>query len=71
MYSHDGIQRLTRSLTITVASMLPISVTIVLYIVKDTVSRLGIVAAFVALFSLALALFTQASLYEVFSATAA
>jgi hypothetical protein len=71
LYSDDVIQRLTRTLTIMIASMLPIMVTIILYIVKDTVKRLGIIAAFVALFSLALGLFTSATLYEVFSATAA
>ncbi len=70
-YSDDVIQRLTRSLTITIASMLPMTVTIILYVVKDTVKRLGIIAAFTAIFSLALGLFTRASLQEVFSATAA
>jgi hypothetical protein len=51
--------------------MLPIGATIVLYLVQNTAKRLGIVAAFTAIFSLALGLFTRASLQEVFSATAA
>jgi hypothetical protein len=43
----------------------------VLYVVEDTAKRLGIIAAFTALFSFTLGFFTQASLQEIFSATAA
>lgn len=44
---------------------------IVLYFVKSMPTRLGLVAAFTALFSIALAIVTQARRTEVFAATAA
>jgi hypothetical protein len=51
--------------------MLPIIATVVLYFVHNMGKRLGIIAAFTALFSLALALLTRATMQEVFAATAA
>ncbi|KAL6415592.1 hypothetical protein AUP68_02157 [Ilyonectria robusta] len=71
IYSDTGIKRVTRSITIMIASLLPILTTVILYLVKDTSVRLGIVAGFTALFSLALGFFTRAMLPEIFSATAA
>ena len=54
-----------------ISSMLPISSIIILYFVRSTPARLGIVVGYTALFSMALALLTRASRVENFAATAA
>ncbi|CAG8976009.1 hypothetical protein HYALB_00007536 [Hymenoscyphus albidus] len=54
-----------------ISSILPVSAVVVLYIVRDMLKRLGIVALFTALFSLALMATTRAKRIEIFAATAA
>ena len=54
-----------------ISSLLPIVAVVVLYCVKDMLVRLGMVALFTVLFSLALVLVTKAKRVEVFAATAA
>lgn len=50
--------------------MLPITGVIVLYFIDNLRARLGVVAAFVAVFSLALAMVTDAKRADIFAATA-
>jgi hypothetical protein len=54
-----------------VASLLPISSTLILYFVTSLPARLGIILGYTALFSLALAIFTKARKVEIFAATSA
>ncbi|MCJ1364618.1 hypothetical protein MMC16_003731 [Acarospora aff. strigata] len=53
------------------ACLIPISSIVVLYLVKNVLTRLGLVAGFTALFSFTLAIVTKARRIEVFAATAA
>jgi hypothetical protein len=53
------------------ASLLPISSVVALYVVQSNNVRLGMIAGFSACFSLALAVMTSAKRIEVFAATAA
>jgi len=57
-------------ITTLISSMLPITSVIILYFVDNIRARLGIVAAFLAVFSLTLALVTEAKRVEIFAATA-
>jgi hypothetical protein len=50
--------------------MLPIIGVIILYFIDNLRARLGVVAAFVAVFSLALAMVTDAKRADIFAATA-
>ena len=52
-----------------VSSLFPVLAIVVLYYVKDMPARLGCIAAFTGLFSLALGLMTQGSRVEIFAAT--
>lgn len=53
------------------SSLLPIVSIVVLYLVHSTPARLGIIAGFTALFSIAVSLVTSAARVENFAATAA
>jgi hypothetical protein len=52
-----------------ISSMLPISSIIILYFISSLPARLGIILAYTALFSIALAIFTKARRIEIFAAT--
>lgn len=70
-YSEERLTGFVHVLGTVLASLLPISSIVVLYFVSNLLVRLGIVAAFTALFSLALALITQARRIEIFAGTSA
>jgi len=53
------------------SSLLPTVVILVLYFVNKMLVRIGLIILFTAIFSLSLALFTEAKKVEIFSATAA
>lgn len=53
------------------ASLLPIICILVLYFVRSTLTRLGIMVVFTTLFSTTLAIFTSARRVEIFASTAA
>jgi len=75
----SGISEYSDSVTATVldvtctiiSSLFPIASTAVLYLVTSMSRRLGIIAAFTGVFSLALALMTKARRVEIFAATTA
>jgi hypothetical protein len=71
MYSHDGLERISRIVATTIASTLPIASIVILYSIHSTLKRLAVVGVFTALFSFVLALFTSGKPIEIFSATAA
>lgn len=58
-------------LTTVVASLLPLLSILILFLVSSDTIKLGVIVASSAVFSLALALMTQARRVEVFAATAA
>lgn len=70
-YSDGAITKLSSLVATVLSSVLPIVGVIVLYFVKNTLARIGIIAAMTALFSLCLALLTSAKKSEIFAATAA
>jgi hypothetical protein len=51
--------------------VLPIASIVILYFIKSTLVRLGVIVAFTVLFAVALMLVTQAKRVEVFAATSA
>jgi hypothetical protein len=71
IYSVGAILRLTRAATTVAACMLPIISIVLLYVIESMTKRLGIIAAFTALFSFALAFMTSAGMADIFAATAA
>jgi len=71
VYSHYRLERISRLLTTTIASTLPVVSMVVLFVVNNTLRRLGLVGFFTALFSLTLGLLTSGTPIEIFSATAA
>lgn len=70
-YSDGAITKLSSLVATVLSSVLPIAGVIVLYFVKNTLARIGIIAGMTALFSLCLALLTSAKKSEIFAATAA
>lgn len=62
---YDTINKVTT----VIACMLPITGVIILYFVHNMGARLGIVAAFMAIFALTLAFATDASRVDIFTAT--
>lgn len=71
LYEDHTVLRVLQAVKALVACMLPIIGIVVLNAVKDMSARLGIIAAFTAIFSLALCYMTSAGLKDIFSATAA
>ncbi|TGJ86842.1 hypothetical protein E0Z10_g1880 [Xylaria hypoxylon] len=70
-YTHRSIARFTQAFTVLIACTLPVAAIVILYIVENTATRLGIIAILTGLFSTSMSLLTMASLQEIFSATAA
>lgn len=70
-YSGRHVRLPVRFLTTVFSCLLPVLSIVILYFVQSTLARLGITAAFTALFSGVLALLTDAKLGEIFTATAA
>jgi hypothetical protein len=70
-YSESTIHHILDICGTVVSSLLSISSIVVLYSVCDMSIRLGVVAAFTAVFSLVLALMTKARRVEIFAATTA
>lgn len=70
-YSFKAVKKFTRTLTVLMACMLPIGAVLILYLVQDMKTRLIVIACLTGLFSVAVSLFTMATLAEIFQATAA
>jgi hypothetical protein len=70
-YDETAMQMIARVLTTVVASILPLCSVIILYVVQSNGLRLGIIVILSAIFSLALALMTNARKIEIFAATSA
>jgi hypothetical protein len=70
-YNDSTIAFIAHIATTVVASVIPLSSVVILYVVKSNGLRLGIIALLSALFSLALALMTNARKIEIFAATSA
>ncbi|KAJ8121593.1 hypothetical protein ONZ43_g1993 [Nemania bipapillata] len=70
-YTHKSIARFTQAFTVFIASTLPIAAIVILYIVENMATRLGIIALLTGLFSVSMSLLTMAALQEIFAATAA
>ncbi|KAI5924173.1 hypothetical protein F4810DRAFT_666068 [Camillea tinctor] len=71
IYPHRVVARLTRTITVFLACMLPVISIAILYTVSDTKTRLGIIAGLTGFFSISMDIFTMATLPEIFAATAA
>jgi hypothetical protein len=65
------VHSFTAMIATMLSSLLPIVSIVVLYFVHSSPSRLGIIAGFTAVFSLAISLVTNATRVENFAATAA
>lgn len=70
-YPDSTILRVLDVIVTMLSSLFPILSIVILYAVKDMSARIGIIAAFTALFSLCLAVMTRAKRIEVFAATTA
>lgn len=70
-YEEKDVLRAADIVGTLISSLLPVLAVVVLYCVKNMLMRLGMVALFTVLFSLALVLVTKAKRIEVFAATAA
>ncbi|KAI1168059.1 hypothetical protein F5B18DRAFT_647281 [Nemania serpens] len=70
-YTHRSIARFTQAFTVLIACTLPVAAIVILYIVENMATRLGIIAILTGLFSTSMSLLTTASLQEIFAATAA
>jgi hypothetical protein len=70
-YSYRRIARFTRTVTILIASMLPIAAIMLLNSVDEMSKRLNIIACLTGLFSVSMNILTMATLPEIFAATAA
>lgn len=70
-YSDRRVQHFVDALGTLVSSLFPVLSIVVLYCVNRTALRLGIIAIFTGIFSLALSLLTQARRVEIFAATTA
>lgn len=71
VYTNNGAIKVVRGAKTLVACMIPILGIVVLYFVKDQGARLGVIAAFTAIFSVTLSAFTPAAMKDIFSATSA
>lgn len=65
------VLRVTKLLAVTLASILPVLVIVVLHTLDTMAKRLGAIAGLTAAFSFSLQLFTGARLVDIFAATAA
>ncbi|XPS92847.1 hypothetical protein M3J09_002224 [Ascochyta lentis] len=70
-YSAERIGKASNIVVAAISSLLPTLVILALYFVKRMIVRIGLVIMFTAVFSIALAWFTDARKVEIFSATAA
>ncbi|KAI1173336.1 hypothetical protein F4777DRAFT_600714 [Nemania sp. FL0916] len=70
-YSQAGVVRFSKLLGTVFASLLPIGSIVVLYYLNSMETRLALIGVFTAMFSLALGIFTNGRMVEIFSATAA
>ncbi|KAI9876633.1 MAG: hypothetical protein M1830_006055 [Pleopsidium flavum] len=70
-YKDSTVSAVARTISITLAAMLPSVSIFVLYFVTNVLARLGIITAFSGAFSITLAVFTKARKVEIFAATAA
>jgi len=70
-YEESNLTTTVSIISIVVASLFPLASIIVLFFVDSPSTRLGIIVGFAALFSLSLALLTNARKIEIFAATAA
>lgn len=70
-YSDTGVGFAVDVVGTVISSLFPIVAIVALYFVDQMSARLGIVAAFTAVFSLCLALMTRARRVEIFAATTA
>lgn len=70
-YSPQTVSRVGSAAVAALSSTLPTLAILVLYFVKDMVTRLGLVILFTTIFAFALAVLTDAKKVEIFSATAA
>jgi hypothetical protein len=70
-YTHKSIAQFTKAFTVLIACTLPVAAIVILYIVENMATRLGIIAILTGLFSISMSLLTMASLQEIFAATAA
>ncbi len=71
IYSDSAILKSANLIGTVLASLLPVLAIVVLYLVKGTGARLGLVGLFSALFSTCLWFLNDGRLVEVFSATSA
>jgi len=71
IYREHAVSRVIRGIKTLVACMLPVVGIVVLYIVESPSTRLGVIAACTAFFSLTMSSFTSASMTDIFTATAA
>lgn len=71
VYRDDGVFKVIRVIKTLAACLMPIVGIVVLYVVQDMAARLGIIAAFTAIFAFTLCYFTPAGIKDIFSATAA
>jgi hypothetical protein len=70
-YNDERLLTILQVVITVISSIFPISSIVILYFVNSMPARLGIAAAYTALFSFALALLTRARRVEIFAATAA
>ena len=71
MYSEDCVTQLVTFISVTIAAMLLNGLIVGLYFVRSSGTRLGMITAFIVVFALSMALFTNARRAETFAATAA
>lgn len=70
-YDNKLLNKISKGVGVTFASLVPTLSVLVLYFVKSQVTRLGLLIVFTAIFSASLATFTSARRIEIFSAVAA
>jgi hypothetical protein len=71
VYEHDNLLRYTSHTTITIAFLLPVISTIILYRMQNPSVRLSLTALFTFVFGFCLIIFTNAEKREIFTAVAA
>ena len=70
-WNDKSYKKMARVVIVIISTLFPTVAVLSLYLVKDMVARLGAVLGFSALFSIVLAVFTNARPVEIFAATAA
>jgi hypothetical protein len=70
-YDNSHLEAPANIISIVLSSVLPVLSIVVLYLIHNMPTRLGLVALFTALFSLSVAILTKAKRVDVFTATAA